>query len=234
MIEAETLAQNGKLDIPTEYKINTLLENHTNALNKALDKANTEDVSNKSETEDISTNFRAEMNAHARILDIINKKEGHKAEDKKQDSNINNVDYNINSNIKNNKKEEDKKDGEVSNTARTSAVRIKENIKQQEAKSEQVYIEKKGKIESLINTTDKNMEVRFVENNSSMNEGIITDTHKTLDEAKKQLEEADKKNKEGDSKVAYKSLLDSESSIKEVNIFLESHYKSEEENKNDR
>ena len=231
LVEAETLAQEGKLDTSMEDKINFLLENHTNALDKALEKANTENVDNRNETEDISTNFRAEMNAHARILDIITKKDDNKIEDKKQDVNS---DIIVGPIIVQDNKEKNKKDREVSNTARTSALKIKENTKQQEIKSEEVYIDKKGKIESLINTTDKNIEVHSTENTSLKNEEVIIDTHKTLDEAKKHLEEADKKNKEGDSKEAYKSLLDSESSIKEANIFLESHYKSEDKSKEDK
>ncbi len=238
LIEAETLAEAGKLDISTEDKINILLENHTNALNKALDKAVVEDINSKNETEDISTNFRAEMNAHARILDIITKKEEHKNENGSQNENQNqNIDINTNIQIKQDKKEEVAKDGELSNTARSSAEKVKDNDKQQEVKSGEVYVQKKDKIENLINTTDKKLEVHITEDKKFNNRKVIVNTSKTFNKAKSELEEADKKNREGDSKEAYKALLDSESSIKEVNILLESHYeneeKHEEENHND-
>lgn len=107
LVEAETLAKQGKLDIREEQKINKLIENHTQALDKALSKIN---KSNLNEDKDeIVTNFRAEMNAHARVLDIIKKEE------------------------ENNKRENDFQKGNgsvpISETARLSADKIKEATK---------------------------------------------------------------------------------------------------------
>ncbi|MEJ0001847.1 MAG: DUF5667 domain-containing protein [bacterium] len=73
LIEAETLASDNKLDASKEAELNLLLENHADALNKALGKIRAEkkaasrgDDAGKNSNdgdEEIVTNFKAEMNA---------------------------------------------------------------------------------------------------------------------------------------------------------------------------
>ena len=55
---------------------------------------------------------------------------------------------------------------------------------------------------------------------------MINDAHQTIDQAEQLLNEADTKEKNGQRNEAYSSLLDSESSIKEADIFLKINNKS--------
>lgn len=73
MIEAETLAKAGKLDKNKEEQLSVLITNHTDALNKAL--AEVDQDKSTEQADEIATNFRAEMNAHAEILEMIISKE---------------------------------------------------------------------------------------------------------------------------------------------------------------
>ena len=211
LVEAETLASLGKLDISTENKLNVLIENHTKALNSALDKVKGS-VNGKDDADEISTNFRAEMNAHAKILDIIT---GNEDTSNVNQDEIINTDVKIQDEVKSKINE---KSG-VSETARISASKIKDNSKQKESINSSNYSEKKNKVEDLINSTDKEINQKPLRD-SAKSENIVNDTHETLDNAKKYLKEADKKNKEGDYSEAYKSLLDSESSAKEAKIYI--------------
>ncbi len=199
LIEAETLASHGKLDIKQEKKINKLLVSHTIALNKALDNA---DKSNDNkDTEEIATNFRAEMNAHARVLDII-------TEGDKQTENVdNNVNVNIDENIK------------ISKNARVGAEKIKIRQDKKNFNNVDKYIKRKEEVKSLINIAGQGLEVAPI-SQTKIEQATVDGTNETLDQAKKYLEEADKKEKEGNSGEAYSSLLDSESSVKEADIFL--------------
>lgn len=198
LLEAETLAKSGKLDSINEKKINTLLSIHTASLNSALDQINT---SNSPEVADsISTNFRAEMNAHARVLDILTNKE-----DKGQEHKVEDVAKN--------------EDIKISNTARVSAERIKGVAGKSDKGDFKKYQDKKAEVTSLIESTDKNInsDSTTVEN-SNVSASIREDTSKTINEAKTYLDNADQKDREGNWKEAYSSLLDSESSVKEANI----------------
>lgn len=201
LVEAETLAKENKLDIAKEKEINTLLTKHTEALNSALNKVN----NSKEDTDLITTDFRAEMNAHARVLDILNK-------DKK--------------NIKDKEGEDSNKieDAIIANTARVSANRIK-NIqdKQSDNKTEKYKI-KKIEVESLIGSADQAIVSKDLNKKREENP-VIEDTKKTIDQARVYLDNADNQNKEGNMNEAYSSLLDSESSVKEAKIFFDASFK---------
>ena len=223
LVEAEVLANQGKLDLQTEKKINTLISGHTKALNKVLDQINT--TSKEIDTSEITTNFRAEMNAHAKILDIIkNKYDRKENKDIKNNGNVNNI--NTDNNLKYNNSDID---ANISSRARFSANKIKDVQDHQDLKNVDNYKKRKDTIEKLINKINTDIIDPTKDNKNS----VADDTAQTLDEAKKSFEYANSKNKEGDSKEAYKSLLDSESSIKEANILIESYYKSEDKSKGD-
>lgn len=202
LIEAETLAKNGKLTAKNENKINNLLTIHTESLNKALDKVNEEDSSDIAE--EIIINFRAEMNAHAKVLEMITTKDGKRGYIAKWGF------------------EDD--DTNVSSTARISAEKIKNTSKSNKKTEEddlKKYNEKKIKVKNLIeDVEDKDDEDTDVENFKS-NRRISEDTKDTIDKAKAYLDDADKKDQEGSLEEAYSSLLDSESSVKEANILKE-------------
>lgn len=223
MVEAETLASKGKLDQTTEKKLNTLLDSHTIALNKALDKVGKTESSDQ--VDEIVTNFHAGMNAHARVLDIINNKTKEKTAGV-MSATVISPDTNTDTN---------NQDGvgqdlgtQISNTARNNADGIKSVAKNKEIKNNNrkennptLYQQKKASVEALINTMTTNLDNTNNEvGNSSVEQSIIDDTHKTLNEAKQYLDEATQKETEGDGSDAYSSLLDSESSAKEANIFL--------------
>lgn len=209
LIEAETLVSQGKLDKSIEKKLDGLLDNHTVALSKALNKASqTESID---QVDEIITSFHAGMNAHARILDIISRQDKNKQEN--QDLDV-----------------------QISKTARINAEGIKSVKKNKENKNKEEnnsdkYKQKKNSIESLINRTAINLNNTNSEiNKSNVRQAIINNTNKTLDEAKQFLNEANIHQEEGNSEDAYSKLLDSESSVKEAGIFLETGLKLEEGN----
>lgn len=214
LVEAEKLASAGKLDINTENKINNLINKHTIALNNAIGKI---DISNSNqEIEEITTNFQAEMNAHAMILDNIKNKKYTKKHsfDSSSDSNSNSNsnDYDI------------KKDNIVSDTARFNANKIKDLINTKESGSLDKYNKRKNRVENLINKTVHDIKNESLKNNGDSNN--IYDTNKVLEDAKNSLNEAGKKKNQGDHKDAYQSILDSESKVLEANIILKSDFKS--------
>ena len=90
LVEAEALFNKGKLNKDTENTLNNLLDNHTKSLNNSLNKLN-EDDSNE-DADEITNSFKSEMNAHARILDFLNKKE-----QDQEDSNVENANEENNS-----------------------------------------------------------------------------------------------------------------------------------------
>jgi len=210
LIEAETLAKAGKLNSSNEEKINNLLTLHTISLNKALEKV---DDTNATETiEDISTSFRAEMNAHAKVLAVIKEKQKQK---------------------KSNDNEVEKEDNKISNTAKVNAEKIKKISNKINKENIVKYNSKKEEVKSLIENTDE--KVKYTNQNENKIEiSTEDDTHKTIDKAREYLEDSTMKDKEGDWKEAYSSLLDSESSIKEANILFKNGIKHKEERKNKR
>ncbi|MEI6280803.1 MAG: DUF5667 domain-containing protein [bacterium] len=254
LVEAEILQGQGKLDVPTENKINILLDSHTTSLNNSLNDINKNDSATAKE--DIITNFHAEMNAHAQILDILS------GNNKKTEVNNQNI------------------DSEISKTARDNANKIINITESNEKNNLDKYKNKKEAVQSLINktatdinsaTTDgqsssKKPEIDTNSNilidNSSQNiptansntenktnpikekdnninntqtpsptkQEIIYSTKQTLDKANQYLKEADTHEKNGDNRDAYSNLLNSESSAKEANIFLKIGLKLEEKN----
>lgn len=71
LMEAEILAQDGKLDTAKEEELNSLLEAHTTAFHKAVIDLRQSENFDQDKDDDIITSFEATMNAHARILDIM-------------------------------------------------------------------------------------------------------------------------------------------------------------------
>jgi len=196
LVEAETLANQGKLDISKEKKIANLLEKHTVALNKAL--SLTKETKASAQVDEIVTDFQAGMNAHARVLDIVVARE-----DKSNNQNNNNT---------------------ISNVARVSAQNIRTTLNNNDSLNKDnnqfdKYSSRKNSIQSLLNNTTIDLK-NIHKNNSPLKEKIINDTNITIDQAKNYLNEVDMNEKEGNVKDAYSSLLNSESSIKEANILL--------------
>jgi len=208
MIEAETLKSQGKLDKAKEERLSLLLEDHTKAFNKAIEGNDDDD--------DAITNFQAGLNAHARVLELMNERDD--------------------------KSEKQEKNNKVSDTARAGADKIKDTLKEREdnnkEKNEDKNEERKKHVREIIDGT-----VRELDNHTSVDvspdrQTIIDNTHKTLEEANRYLKEADEEDEKGDAKEAYFRLLDSESSAKEAGIFLKSGLKfkdreKEEEKRNE-
>ncbi len=215
LVEAQTLAKEKKLDDSTEKKINKLLVSHTVALDNAINKVTANDSSK--EIDEITTNFRAEMNANARILEIINEKEreDEEFEDVKKIAKEKNY-------------EEDKEDNPLSVTARTSAMSIKDTSKEENIENIDYYKEKKEKLKFLIDDLDKNTEEKNINEETVATQSIYNTSNK-IEEAKKYLEEFDKKEIEGNEKEARSLLLDSESLFKEIEILNKTEIEFEEE-----
>lgn len=201
MEEAEKLARENKLDESKEKKINDLLEHHTKEIGIALTSVD-EDTSSD-DVDDIVINFQAGMNAHARVLDIIDSRKS-------------------NSEIKNNK---------ISEKARDNGVKVRSALKREKNNTES-YAKRKDKVQSLISSTSVNIE-SIDGRTSPVRESVITTTNTTLENAKKLLDDANREDQSEDSDRAYSSLLDSESSAKEADIFLNVGLKLNGDDNND-
>jgi len=202
LVEAETLANEGKLDGEKEKKINDLLERHTNALNDALAKINKDD--SPENVDEIVTTFNAGMNAHARVLEMIN-----------DQKNIDSKKENLNN--------------QISRNARISANKVKDSSKNKDEDVSVKYAKKKKVVNSLINSTT--IDINNVSSApTSFNQTIVDNTNETINEAKLFLDEAVNSENKGDSKEAYRTLLDSESAIKEAGIFFQTKLKLDREN----
>ena len=215
LVEAEVLASKGKLNVEIEKKLNNLLSDHTVALNNAINMAN--QTSSTEEIDNISTDFRAEMNAHARILDIITKHGEYKDGESINTTDPTTSDTSVINPIE---------DSHISSNARESAIKIKTALKNNDLKNKNDYLNKKEEVKNLIDNVDKINEVRNIKNQ------IKNDTNKTIEEAKKYLQESEIKDKEGDSREAYSTLLDSESKVKEANIIIKNRIDSEHKYRN--
>ncbi len=194
LIEAEILIEKGALDKTREEKINKLLSKHTEALDKAL---NNNELNNQDEEIDmITTDFRANMNAHAKVLEVLTSKKS-------------NLDY-----------KDDFLELKISNTARLGAEKIKNSSDKKDENKIDKIKEKKEKVKSIIDDTDNDINLISSENKEN-DTFIIENTYKKIDQAKAYLYDAETKDKRGDFKEAYSSLLDSETSAKEAKILLE-------------
>lgn len=218
LVEAQTLAKENKLDDSTEEKINKLLVSHTVALDNAINKVTKTD--SKKEIDEITTNFRAEMNANARILERINEKE-------KEDNESLDI-----KEVEIEKKEEDREDNYISKTARISAMSIKDTSKEEKIEDKEYYKEKKDKLKLLIEDLDKNTEAKNTNEETGVTQSIYSTSNK-IEEAKKYLEESNIKEIEGDEMEAHSLLLDSESLFKEVEILIKSEIDFEDEDKDE-
>ena len=206
LVEAEKLARSGKLDATKEKKISALLASHTEALNKALDQVSKTDKTES--VDEIVVNFKADMNAHARVLDILNNNVVPGGGSVASVGSHSSLDVNI------------------SKTARDNASSIGNTKKDNKIeKSNEKYLTKKNSIKSLIDSTNADIS-STTGNISGVNQNVINDAHQTIDQAEQLLNEADTKEKNGQRNEAYSSLLDSESSIKEADIFLKINNKS--------
>ncbi|HEV7702432.1 MAG TPA: DUF5667 domain-containing protein [Candidatus Paceibacterota bacterium] len=195
LVEAEILAYDGKLDTSTEEEINSLLENHTAAFNKAVDTFRKSESFDQSADDTVALNFQAAMNAHARVLEVI----GENKSDKNNGSETREI--------------------KISKTARENASKIGLNLKDKEEQTSEKYKKRIVDVQAIIDKTSTDINDSNADTSSSK-QRIIDGTNKTLDEARKLLKESDEDNNSGDSKGAYQKLRDSESSVKETSIFL--------------
>jgi hypothetical protein len=196
MVEAETLANKGKLNYKNEKKLNKLLITHTNAFNNTVDKISKTKSSKK--LDEIVTNYNAEMNAHAQVLDIVS-------------SHIEGQDNTSN-------------DNPISKTARTIAGQNMNNLKNRENVPSDKYASKKKDAEAAIESTSNDIS-RTKANNSPKKNSVVNNVSETLNQAKHLYNEANKKESEGNSKDAYSKLIDSEAAAKEARVFLEASMK---------
>ncbi|MGH7249872.1 MAG: DUF5667 domain-containing protein, partial [Minisyncoccia bacterium] len=192
LVEAETLAEDNKLDTSKETELVNLLKKNTEAVNTALFSLNQKNPSQNNNSDDIATNFQASMNAHARVLDILNNKQNGSSQN----------------------------DESVANVARASGVKIIQNIKNNGSDGLNKYINKKTSVQSIIDNTSTDLEKNTNANSSQAEQNIINDTHETLNQASQLLMQAEEEENNGDSKSAYSKILDSESAAKEANIFM--------------
>jgi hypothetical protein len=116
MIEAEILADEGRLDTSKEEELNSLLEIHTAAFHKAVINLRQNENIDKDKNDDIITDFEATMNAHARILNIVSGRQDDMGEST---------------------------DTIISKTAKNNAIKVRENFRNKEEKQPQDQVENK-------------------------------------------------------------------------------------------
>lgn len=225
MIEAETLATQGKLDVTKEEKLNTLLVKHSKKLTETIDKIDqTED---SEQVDDIVTNFQANMNAHARVLDSLTTKEEVKEGSNIEDRAAPKMQLFSAMMAPTTEKKVEKTENPISKSARMNANDLGNKIKNKEDvkfnKSDK-FKKKKDSVKSIIDKTTTNIN-DAVNKDGEDKQTIIDNTNGTLNEAQQLLDDADVKEQSGDNIDAYKTLLDSESRAKESNIFLEESLK---------
>lgn len=215
LVEAETLVNQGKLDKVKEDKINNLLTKHTNALNVAINEAIPDDAND--EMDIVATDFRAQMNAHAKVLDVLSDKKERKDEKNKDIETELEAGVELEADISNTK---------ISNTARLSADTIKDSSSNKNDKKIKNFKEKEDKVRFIVEDVDKNINSTLV-NDDTVKDSVSEDSFKKLDQAKAYLYDAEKKDEEGKHEEAYDSLLDSLVSANEANILLEEGQKIE-------
>lgn len=226
--EAEKLASNGKLNVANEKQINDLLVIHTKALNDALKQVNIANPNNGGD--EIATNFRAEMNAHAKILDTITGDNSNNIEDN------NNQTKGHTTKTKSGNQNEKKGGLNISRTARLGANSIREISKTSDINILDKYNKRKESVQALIDQADSSETVTTSSVSTSSDQqkdkNVEDRTNQTLNEAKKYLQEADQINDGGNQNEAYNKLLDSESAIKEAEIFLKAKIELDRKNHN--
>ncbi|MFA6386470.1 MAG: DUF5667 domain-containing protein [Candidatus Paceibacterota bacterium] len=99
LVEAETLAGQGKLDKKNEDKINNLLDKHTVALDQTL--KNVQKTDRREQSDKIISNFNFEMNTHAQVLDNIKNMKNDNHEENQISKNAKRNAENINNKLKN-------------------------------------------------------------------------------------------------------------------------------------
>jgi len=196
MLEAEILANREELDTPKQNIISGLLENHTSILGKFISQIQETNLATHKDN-DIVIDFQAGMNAHAEILDILNK---------------------------DNNAPELPRSSKISDTARASAVKIRSSLMNVKNRPACSYADHKNKDESLI--TDAVKGINSAANDSSpTNQEIIDATNQKIDKARQLIQEAAEDEERGDNDSAHSKLLDSESSAKEAGILLKTGLK---------
>lgn len=188
LFEAETLASEGKLSKSNEKKISKLLEEHTEEFDQALKNMNSFESADY--VQEVVTNFHVEMDAHAKVLEVMTK--NHSENEVVKTARINAEKIKINNDLKeehdSNSDKYRKKKNDVKSMIDSTSIEL-ENIK------------KDKKVENeIINNTIKN----------------INEAKEKLNEAEKNeiVEENEPEKK------AYKALMESESSVREAGIML--------------
>jgi hypothetical protein len=199
LVEAEKLVETNKLSEEKEQELNLLLENHTLVFNKSIAQYRKKPNSEEEDGNGIVTDFQATMNAHAKVLEIMKSNDhGNKSENTKKNTSISQI-----------ARESAKKTGYLFKDTDKDIIANKYKKKKDNVKS---WVEKTSIGLNKINNEDKN--------NFEKKE-FVDSAQKTIDLTKQLIEESEKINEEGDSKNAYEKIYDSESSAKEVDIFLE-------------
>ena len=203
IIEAEILASQNKLDGESVDTLDTLLQKHSKHFDAQVRNYRATQFINN-EDDDAVISFEARMNAHARVLDVINERQN--GDDAKG--------YAAKIKTKNHTK--------ISTTARDRATFVAKELRNREIEANKIaerYKKHKDTVQSIIDSSAKDLELVRA-SNSAHNKKIAEHADTALNQAKQFLKEGEDKDKEGDSKNAYGKLLDSESVAKEAEILL--------------
>ncbi|MDD3662668.1 MAG: DUF5667 domain-containing protein [Candidatus Pacebacteria bacterium] len=172
------------------------------------------------------------------LIEVENKIEEFKNDDKNKETEKIEKDENKEEEDEDNDKKEEINLFRISETARLNANKVKENIIRKEREKnkekneieydedkESKYRKKKESVEYLIEEFNKEIDSVLSEQEEEEGEVSEDDIFETLNKAKSSLEEAENKEDEGEKEEAYLRLMESEDSLREINLFLNSDLK---------
>jgi len=212
MREAEVLADRGLLDQSKEDKINDLLVTHKEVVNEAAQEFREKNLDGVED--DLITDFQASMNAHARILEVINE------DNKKEESSPATA------------TKEAENGAKISEVARDAGSQMREILENKDEKTEEKYEQRKEAVKYLIDLTLEELNISK-DLAPEDQQTILEDVELHINLAQQLLKEADEEMGKGDSEIAYEKLLDSQTSAKEASILVKNGFKSKDESPNE-
>lgn len=213
MKEAETLAQEGKLDQPKQAVISALLAKHTRAFSD-LTSVTIESIASSSEVssqiDNIKLDFKAKMGAHAKLLEVIAGQNLASSSEKVAVQNL-------------------AAQASMSAGHDTGDV-VVDTRKAKEAfnKSSKSFENHKKMVEDIINTTQTNLvNVEASTDTTPLVQSVASTTDASLNQARQYLDSADQQQNQGNDKGAKTQLINSEQQAKEASIILDTGVKLE-------
>ena len=218
--EAETLAAQGNLDLPKQQEIDILLNKHVSELTGALAQADSTDAA-----ESVRTKFKTNMNAHARLLDVISQE----ASTSTEKDEIAQVARSVRAK---GRFGDSQTSAGIALTAMMTAPEATtvapvpsdmgisaKGAKKNTSQSREKFNKKKKSVQLLIQETHADI-MQLGADTTPLQRSIASNTIDTLDQASSSLMTADQQVEQGDDEAADATLKQSEETAAEAQILL--------------